>query len=191
MKLSKLVASAAVMSAISAVSAQAQITCGPDGSGNLAVNATACSQNHTVSTTVNDILLLTVSTASTGLGNPTSVNYGARALNAYLTATPLAASAGPNVKVVANRAYEVSIAASTANFGTAPGGVSKPAGDVEWMKTSGAFAALSNTTPAVVLTSTTGTVDTNTNLSYQSRWAFERDVPGSYSLTLSLTLAAK
>lgn len=189
MKVSKILV-AGIATAMFAGVAGAQVTCGPDGSGNLAVNAAACSQNHTVSTTVNDILLLTVSTASTGLGNPTSTNYGALAANAYLTAAPLGASAGPNVKVVANRAYDVSIASTTANFGTAPAGVSKPAGDVEWKKTAGTMAPLS-TTGASIISSTSGTVNTNTDLSFQSRWAFERDVPGGYSLVLQLTLAAK
>ncbi|GLC27059.1 hypothetical protein [Roseisolibacter agri] len=188
MKLRKLLPAAVALTAVSAVSVQAQSTCGPDGTGNLAVNATACSQNHVVSTTVNDILQLTVSTGTTGLGNPTIANYGALAGNAYLSATPLAASAGPNVKVVANRAYQVSIAATTATFG--PGTVNKPASDVEWTKTSGTFAAL-GTSGAEIIAGTTGTVNTNTDLSFRSRWAFERDLPGEYSLTLQLTLAAK
>lgn len=189
MKLGKILATAVVAS-VAATSAQAQaVTCGPNGSGNLAVDASACSQNHTVSTTVNDILLLTVSTSTTGLGNPTTMNYGALAGNAYLAATPLAAAAGPNVKVVANRAYAVSIAASTPTFG--PLGVNKPASDVEWMATGGSMAALTTGTGAVVFQGSTGTVDTNKDLSFQSRWAYERDVPGAYSLTLTLTLAAK
>ncbi len=189
MKFGKVMAAAVALTAM-AGTAQAQTTTGPDGSGNLAINATATSQQHTVSTTVNDILLLTVSTAATGLGNPTSVNYGALASNGYLAATALPAAAGPNVKVVANRAFEVSIASTLANFNSAPAGVSKPAGDVEWKTTVGTFAPL-GTTAALVLNNTTGTVGLDTNLSFQSRWAYERDVPGSYSMTLTLTLAAK
>ena len=187
MKFGKMVASAVALTALAAT-AQAQTTTGPNGSGNLAVNAVATTQQHTVSTTVNDILLLTVSSSSTGLGNPTSVNYGALSGNAYLTATPLAAAAGPNVKVVANRAFEVSITAPATM--TAPAGVTKPAGDVEWKTAAGAFAPL-GTTAALVLNNATGTVGLDTNLSFQSRWAYERDVPGSYSMILTLTLAAK
>lgn len=190
MKLKTILSTAAALTAFSAAAVQAQTTTCPDGTGNLAVNAAACANTHVVSTTVNDILLLTVTTNATPLGNPTSVNYGALAANAYLTATPLAANAGPNVKVVSNRAYQVSIASATANFGSAPGSVAKPAGDVEWKNLTTVMAPLS-TTAATVLTSTTGTVNTNTDLSFQSRWAFERDIPGTYALTLSITLAAK
>lgn len=187
MKYGKILARVAVLSAITAMAAQAQsTTCGPDGSGNLSNGATACFQTHVLSTTVNDILLLTVDNGPTSLGNPMAVNYGP--LANYSGATPLAATSTRTVKVVANRAHQVTIS-STANFGSAPAGVTKPAADVEWKKTGGSFAALS-TTGAAVITGTEGTPDTNTALSFQSRWAFERDVPGPYALTVTLTLAA-
>jgi hypothetical protein len=188
MKVTKMLVAATMLTAVSAMTAQAQSgTCGPDGSGNLAINATACARTHDVTTTVNDILQLTLNSSSTNLGNPTIANYGPLATYAS-AATPLPASAGPNVKIVANRAYELSIAATTATFG--PSGVNKPSTDVEWTKVGGTYAGLS-TGAAQVLASTQGTADTNTDLSFRSRWAFERDVPGAYTLTLQLTLAAK
>ncbi len=194
MKFAKVFASAIALSAVSVGTAQAQAgTCGVDGvSGTAAVNATICNPTHVVSTTVSDILLLNITTGSTNLGAPTTANYGALAGNAYLTATPLAASAGPVVKVVANRAYEVSLT-SEANFSTAPAGVTKPAGDVQWKNSTGSFVALTTTAGpgSIVLSGATGTADTNTALSFRSRWAFERDLPGNYAMTLTLTLAAK
>ncbi len=194
MKKLSMVLAAAALSAVSTV-AQAQTTCGPDGVGQLAVNATACSQSHTLTSTVNDILRLTVSTTTTGLGTPLSTNYGAAA-DYLTTATPLSAATGPNVKVVANRPYEISIAAAAATFTTTPyagfaGSVNKPTSDVQWGKgASPTFVALS-TSAASVFAGSTGTADTNTGLSFRSRWNYERDVPGDYSMTVTLTLAAK
>ena len=46
------------MTVFAAASAQAQTTPCPDGTGNLAVNASACVHTHSVTSTVNDILLL-------------------------------------------------------------------------------------------------------------------------------------
>ena len=181
-----IVASAALT--LSATGARAQTTTCPDGTGNLPALATACSHTHTLSTTVNDILLLTVSANATGLGNPTSANYAPLATPS--SATPLSAVATPNVKVVANRAFQVSIAAATTNFSTAPTGVTKPAGDVEWAQSNAATVFLSLASTGATVMSGIGTPDTNRNLSFRSRWAFERDVPGAYSIQVTLTLAA-
>ncbi len=187
-KFAALFVASAAFTALSASAAQAQTTSCPDGVGNRTAGVSACVHTHTLSTTVNDILLLTVSTDATGLGNPTSVNYAPGATIG--TATPLAAVASPNVKVVANKAFQVSIAAATTNFAVAPGTVVKPASDVQWGQagTSGSFLGL--TTAGAAVMSGIGTPDTNVNLTFQSRWAFERDVPGVYTLAVTLTLAA-
>ncbi len=157
------------------------------------VASAQCSSNQSSGNTivlcmnVRDVLLMTLSTSTSSLGTPKLVNYGAQ--SSYLsTATPLAAT-GPDVTIVANRAYEVTIAAAQATFATAPAGVSKPTSDVQWIKSGGAATSLS-TTGASLATGTAGTAP-SFQLSFQSRWAFERDKPGSYSTTITLTLAAK
>ncbi len=189
-KFAALLVSSAALTILSVSSAQAQTSTCPDGVGNLAAPATACTHTHTLSTTVNDILLLTVTSSTpnaTALGNPTSVNYAPQATIG--TATPLPALTSPNVKVVANKAFQVSIAAATANF-TGTGAANKPAGDVEWAQSNAPAAFLALSTTGAPVMSGTGTPDTNRNLTFQSRWAFERDVPGTYSLVVTLTLAA-
>ena len=185
-KFAALFVASAAFTALSASAAQAQTTC-PDGVGTFSTGATACTRSVSLSTTVADILLLTVSATTASLGNPTSANYGPAA--SYATgAAPLVAAISPNVKVVANKAFQVSIAATTSTFG--PGTVAKPASDVQWGQagTSGTFLGL--TTAGAAVMSGTGTPDTNVNLTFQSRWAFERDVPGTYTLLVTLTLAA-
>ena len=187
-KFAALFVASAAFTALSASAVQAQTGSCLNGTSTLALGAPSCVHTHTLTSTVNDILLLTVSTDATGLGNPTSVNY-APELNIGL-ATPLVAAISPNVKVVANRAFQVSIAAATTSFSVAPPSVTKPASDVQWAQSSAStvFAGLA-TTGATVM-SGIGTPDTNRNLSFQSRWAFERDVPGVYTLSVTLTLAA-
>ena len=190
-KFAALFVASAAFTALSASAAQAQTTSCPDGVGNRTVGQQACVHTHTLSTTVNDILLLTVTSSipnATALGTPTSANYAPELTIG--SATPLVAATSPNVKVVANKAFQVSIAAATTNFSVAPATVSKPASDVEWAQsgTPGAFLGL--TTAGATVMSGIGTPDTNRNLTFQSRWAFERDKPGSYTLVVTLTLAA-
>lgn len=189
-KFAALFVASAAFTALSASAVQAQTTPCPDGANNLAIGLPACNKIVTLTTTVNDILLLTVGTPAFGLGNPTSVNYGAEASNAYLTsATPLLAATTSTVSVTANRAFEVSIGSPT-SFSTSPSGVSKPTSDVQWRKGVVAFAALT-TGGAVVMSKAAGTTVDSETLSFQSRWAFERDKPGTYELVVTLTLAAK
>lgn len=189
-KFAALLVASAALTALSSTSLQAQTSTCPDGTGNLAAPATACTHTHTLSTTVYDILLLTVTSSTpnaTALGNPTSVNYAPQANIG--SATPLPALTSPNVKVVANKAFQVSIAAATTNF-TGSGAANKPAGDVEWAQSGASTTFLALSTTGAPVMSGIGTPNTNRNLTFQSRWAFERDVPGTYSLVVTLTLAA-
>lgn len=190
-KFAALLVASAALTALSATSAQAQTTACPDGTGNLSAGATACTHTHTLSSTVNDILLLTVTSSTanaTALGTPTSVNYAPQATIG--SATPLVAATMPNVKVVANKAFQVSIASTTLNF-AAPSGVTKPASDVEWAQSNAPAAFLGLGLTGAPVMSGIGTPNTNRDLTFRSRWAFERDVPGAYSLIVTLTLAAQ
>lgn len=152
----------------------------------------AITVTNTTSTTlslcmqVKDVLLLTVDGNSSSLGIPKLLNYGP--LATYTTsASPLAALASRSITVTANRAYDLSIAAAQSTFG--PSGVNKPVGDIQWRVGAGAFAPISTTATSLGLTGTAGTA--SSTISFQSRWAFERDVPGSYSTTVVLTLSAR
>lgn len=150
---------------------------------------TVSSASVTICMQVKDVLRITYTSSSTALNSPTKVNYGAVAANAYLTsATPLAASAGPTLSVVANRGYQITVAAATANFSTAPSGVTKPSSDIQWKSSSTSFVALT-TSGAAALTGVAALTATSTTLSFQTRWAFERDKPGSYSTGVLITLA--
>lgn len=189
-KFAALFVASAAFTALSASAAQAQTGSCPDGvGGTRAIGVTACVHTHTLSSTVNDILLLTVTSSTpnaTALGTPTSVNYAA--LAAIGSVTPLAATTSPNVKVVANRAFQVSIAAATSTFG--PTGVNKPASEVEWAQSDASSTFLGLAIAGAPVMSGIGTTDTNRNLTFRSRWVFERDVPGTYTLAVTLTLAA-
>ena len=156
-----------------------------------------CTANATTATTttslslslcmhVNDVLLLTIDANSSLLGTPKMVNYGPLATYAS-SATPLAALSTRAITVTANRAYDLSISAPQATFG--PSGVNKPIGDIQWKVDAGAFLPIGTTATSFGLAGATGT--SSATLSFRSRWAFERDVPGSYSTTIVLTLSAR
>ena len=193
-KFAALFVASAAFTALSASAAQAQTGSCPDGTGtgNIAALATACVHTHTLSSTVTDILLLTVTSTTpnaTALGTPLTVNYAPEATIG--SATPLIAGTSPSVKVVANKAFQVSIAAATTNFSVAPGTVAKPASDVQWSQSNASTTFLGLTTiGAPVMSGTNGTAEAIRSLIFQSRWAFERDKPGSYALVVTLTLAA-
>ncbi len=126
-----------------------------------------------------------MSAGSTALTPPTTAHFDA----GFNTTT------GPTFTVSANAAWTLQVRASsgiwTATNTTpgAPARTNKPAGDLQWSTASnGAFTAL--TIGDVTLFSGAVTASNATTLYFRTLYDWALDTPGSYSLSLVLTLTA-
>jgi hypothetical protein len=132
---------------------------------------------------VSDVLRLTLSTASVGLGTPTLADFTAGYRDV--------AGAAATVNAKANRAFRVQVVGTSANFGFVGGlpNPSKPAADLKWATTQ---AGLTTTTFTMGATATlmNSAAAGPAAQSIYFRTLFNRDVPGTYSLTISFTLSA-
>jgi hypothetical protein len=140
-----------------------------------------CSVQLTASATVNDVLRLTLSGASTSLGTPTETDYDAGYKDV----------AGPTASVKSNRPWHVDISGAAATF-TYAGSLAnpnKPASDLLWGTSAGTYG---NTMAgsAVLLNGATGTGSASQAMFFRTMWSWTSDVPGSYSLVINVTLAA-
>jgi hypothetical protein len=160
-----------VMLVLGASGATAQATC----TGN------PCSVQLTASATVNDVLRLTLSGASTNLGTPSETDYDAGYKDV----------AGPTASVKSNRPWHVDIAAAAATFGYA--GVltnpNKSASELLWGATAGTYGNNMGSA-AVLMNGATGTGSTSQAIFFRTLWSWASDVPGSYSLVINFTVAA-
>ena len=134
---------------------------------------------------VSDVLRLTLSTASVGLGTPALADFTA----GHRDVTGAAATATAK----ANRAFRVQVVGGSSNFsysGSLPN-PSKPASDLKWATTQGGLTTTTFTmgTTATLINST-ATAPTSQSIFFRTLWLFNRDVPGSYSLIVSFTLSA-
>jgi hypothetical protein len=144
-----------------------------------------CNQLGSVSMTAGRVVRLQVSAGATLLTAPTPADFDA----GFNTTT------GPTFTVSANAPWTLSLRASSALWtatNTSPGAparTTKPAADLKWSKTSnGTFVPL--TTTDVTLVSGIATASNATNLFFQTLYNWTLDTPGSYSLTVVLTLTA-
>lgn len=149
----------------------------------LGCSAATCTVEITLP--VSDVMRLSVSQTSVSLGAPTIADFtaGYRDIN----------GAAAVVTVKANRAFQVQLVGTTSTFaysGTFANPV-KPASDLTWA-TSQAGLSSSGNTAATSLTfidqSASGSA--NQSLFLRTMWSFARDVPGTYSIVLSLTISA-
>ncbi len=152
-------------------SAEAQATC----SGN------PCSVQLNASATVNDVLRLTLSSATTNLGTPAESDYD----------TGYRDAAGPTVSIKSNRPWHVDVTGSAASFTytgslTNPG---KPATDLRWGTSAGTYANNMGSS-AMLAIGSTGTASASQAIFFRTLWSWASDVPGSYSLVINFTLAA-
>jgi len=137
-----------------------------------------------ISMPISDILRVSLSVPSVGLGSPSDVDYAAGFRDV----------AGPAVAVTvkANRPVSLQMAGQSPTFGYA-GTMSnpiKPATDLLWATTA---AGLNGTpfnmgSPATLYSG--GPTSVTQSLFFRTLWNFATDVPGTYSLTISFTLSA-
>jgi hypothetical protein len=149
-------------------------------------SANPCSVNNTVTATVGTILKLTLSSTATAL-TPVVADYDLGHLD-----TPAALTAS----VKSNRAWNLSVAAATANWGASGGAwASKPAGDLYWTTDGISYFQLS-TVAANVFGSLQSGVGGGANgpvvatFGYRSLWSYVNDTPGTYTMVVVYTVTA-
>lgn len=159
------------------VSAQAQCTASgaPD----------SCGLPGSVSMTAGRVVRLQMSAGSTSLTAPTPADFDAG----------FNSTTGPTLTVSANAAWTLHIRAAAATWtatNTSPGvpaRIDKPPTDLKWSTASnGSFVALGMTDANLV--GGTATAGSATTLYFQTLYDWTLDTPGSYSLSIVLTLTS-
>ena len=154
----------------------------PSGSGSV-----SCTINVTMPTS--DILKLTLTGTTVALGTPGETDF----TNGFKDITGAAVTA----TVRANRAFRLQVVGSTTNFsfanmaGNTFANPSKPASDLVWATTQSGLTSSTNnmgTTASVIAQGATSSV--SQAVFFRTKWQFNRDVPGNYSLLLNFTLSA-
>src|SRR5690349_11684928 len=142
-------------------------------------------QPGSVSMAAGRVVRLQMSAGSTSLTAPTTSDFDAG----------FNSTTGPTLTVSANASWTLSIRAASAVWtatNTATGvaaRANKPAADLKWSLTSGgAFSAL--TASDATLVSGAATASSATTLYFQTLYAWSVDTPGSYSLSVVLTLTS-
>lgn len=158
--------------AIGAANASAQLGC----------SGATCTVE--VSMPVNDVLRLTLSATSVGLGTPTEADFAA----GYRDVS----GAAVNVSAKANRAFSVQVTGVTPSFSylgtlTNP---AKPASDLLWSTSAAGLSSTTNHMGASATLLNQGAGTFTSPLYLRTRWDFARDVPGTYSLAIRLTVSA-
>jgi len=103
---------------------------------------------------------------------------------------------GPTAVVKANRSWSVSIRALTSTWDAVPGPgggtprSDKPAEDLLWSRNPGSGYAVVSSGSGSTIATGTATAGTSVQLYYRTLWSFATDSPGSYSITIGLTIAA-
>jgi hypothetical protein len=145
----------------------------------------SCNVPGNVSMTAGRVIRLQVSAASTPLTAPTPADFDAG----------FNSTTGPTFTVSANASWTLTLRSSTALWSAAntspgaPARVNKPSGDLLWSTSpGGSFSALG--TGDVTLVSGPATANTTTTLYFHTLYNWTLDTPGSYGLTVVLTLTA-
>ena len=141
-----------------------------------------CTVGVTTSSTVNDVMQLTLSSTTSDLGSPTATEYGAGFMDA----------SGPTSTVKSNRPWRVTVVGNAANFTyTAPAASgltnTKSAADLKWGTVAGTYG--SNMGSAAQLSAGNGTSGASQQIFFRTQWAWATDVPGTYSLVVNFTLS--
>lgn len=163
-------------------SLQAQ-TCNTDGTATVAAATTICTVTVAATSTVNDVMRLTLGSITQNLGTPLEADYTAGYKDV----------AGTTVIVKSNRAWKVTVVAAGAFTYGANGsgltrGVPKPASDLLWGTVSGTYG--NNMGASAQLDAGNGTSgSTAKQIFFRTNWAWATDVPGTYAITLNFTLA--
>ena len=145
-------------------------------------NSNPCTVGVTASATVNDVLRLTLSSATSDLGTPTEGDYDAGFKEA----------AGPTATVKSNRAWHIDVVGNNIIKFTYAGPNTDPnkaASDLQWGTVAGTYG--NNMSASAVLKNlATGTAGTSQQIFFKTLWSWATDVSGTYSLVVNFTLAA-
>ena len=150
-------------------------------------NAGSCNSTNTASVTVNALVKLGMSSASTSLTSPTAdqVEVGANI-----------ADAGPSFTIKANRSWTLNIKTTNAGSWTYVGslGGNKPVSDLTWSNAAaGTFVGISST-DALFLSGASATNGAAAQAFFKTVWAAgftqPSNAPGTYSLPVVFTLSA-
>jgi hypothetical protein len=134
---------------------------------------------------VSDVIRITASALTIDLGSPSLSDFTA----GYRDVIGPAAT----VAVKANRAFQVQIGGASATFAYAGplANPLKPASDLQWAATqAGLSSAPNDFGSAATLMNGAATAGATTSLYFRTRWVMTRDVSGTYSLAVTLTLSA-
>ena len=135
-----------------------------------------------VSLPVVDVLKLSVGASSVALGTPTDADYlaGYRDVGAV------------SVTVSANRPVVVQIGGQAGTFGYsgAMTNPAKPASDLLWATSAAGLTSTTNHLGSLLTFVSQSAGSTVTPLHLRTRWSYATDVPGTYSLGITFTLAA-
>jgi len=150
--------------------------------GQLGCSGATCTVEITMP--VSDVLRLSLSTSSIALGNPIEADFLAGYHDISGTAV--------NVTVKSNRPFTVQLGSVTPAFsysGTMAN-PNKPASDLRWTTSAGGLSTTTNSfgSTSTLLSQGAGTV--TQPLFLRTLWSFASDVPGTYALTVRLTVAA-
>ena len=164
-----------------ATTAAMLLSAGTSIAGAQACTGNPCTVQVTASATVNDVLRLTLSSATTSLGTPSEADYDAGYKDA----------AGPTASVKSNRPWHVDVSGAAASF-TYAGSLTnpnKPASSLLWGTVSGTYGNNMGSS-AVLASGATGTGNASQAIFLRTLWSWATDVPGSYDLVINFTLAA-
>lgn len=183
MKVTRIIATAAVMSAVLAGTAQAQGPATPTVNCTGTTSArwtTPCQIANTVSAAVPFVARMEL-TAATTLPAPIAEDFGVATGKSTTTPTVLT--------VRANAGYKVTASAAAATW-TGPTGSNKAVSDLRL--TTDGFANLRTLTQTGVdiFTASAPTAGTNIDIGYNVLYNWTTDVPGNYQLAINYTLTA-
>ena len=163
---------AAVLSAGITRQAVAQLGC----------SGTVCTVE--ISMPINDILRISLSVPSVGLGSPSDVDYAAGYRDV--------AGSAVDVTIKANRPASLQMAGLSPVFGYTGSMANpmKPASQLLWATSAAGLNAspFNMGSPATLYSGAAASV--TQSLFFRTLWNFATDVPGTYSLTISFTLSA-
>jgi hypothetical protein len=134
---------------------------------------------------INDIMKMTLSGTTVALGNPSMADF----TTGFKDVTGAAAT----VTIKSNRTFSVGVVGATSTFGYSGTGTnpSKPRSDLKWATTQGGLATATHDMSTAGTLFTQGpTASAAQSIFFRTTWVFNRDVPGTYSLSVSFTLSA-
>jgi hypothetical protein len=138
-----------------------------------------CSLTINMTLTTTDMLRLTLSAGSTTLTPPTLTDYDNGGKN----------DNGPTATVKANRAWSVQVSAPATTFTPSGGSTyNKPASDLLWGTAAGTYPNSMST--SAKLMNGNATAGASQQIFYRTKYFWDKDVPGTYSLQVNFTLSA-